>query len=39
VFYTAVPLKHSLTLQQKYKSMLTGQEIDLLDLITRIQRK
>ena len=39
VFYTAVPLRHALTLQQKYKSMLTGQEIDLLDFITRLQRK
>jgi translation initiation factor 5B len=39
IFYTAVPLKHALTLQQKYKSMLTGQETDLLDFITRLQRK
>jgi len=39
IFYTNVPLKHALVLQQKYKSLLTGQELDLLDMITRLTRK
>ena len=39
VYYTKVPLKDALALQNKYKSMLTGQELDLLDLIMRLTRK
>ncbi len=39
IYYTKVPLNHALTLMNKYKSMLTGQELDLLDLIMRLTRK
>jgi len=39
IYYTKVPLKDALALQNKYKSMLTGQELDLLDLIMRLTRK
>ena len=39
IYYTKVPLKDALALQNKYKSMLTGQELDLLDLIMRLTRR
>jgi len=39
VYYTKVPLKDALTLQNKYKQFLTGQELDLLDHIMRLVRK
>jgi translation initiation factor 5B len=39
VYLTKVPLKHALTLQNKYKQFLTGQELDLLDQIMRLTRK
>jgi len=39
VYLTKVPLKHALTLQNKYKQFLTGQELNLLDQIMRLTRK
>ncbi len=39
IYYTKVPLKDALILRDKYKSILTGQELDLLDLIMRLTRK
>jgi translation initiation factor 5B len=39
IYLTKVPLKHALTLQNKYKQFLTGQELDLLDQIMRLTRK
>jgi len=39
VYLTKVPLKDALTLQNKYKQFLTGQELDLLDQIMRLTRK
>lgn len=39
IYYTKVPLKDALILRDKYKSLLTGQELDLLDLIMKLTRK
>ncbi len=39
VYYSAVPRRHALILQEKYKAHLTIPELDLIDYIQRIIRK